>query len=156
MKIPNHRRHAYTLVELMIAVAIIALLAAIAIPAGLRAHRRSQAGVVLNDLRMIDAAVELFAAENNRREGAPVAVAEWQTYIKENLQLAQTGKDILGHPFGPQVVGQLPHVPTDTLIALADVANAGFWAPFEGLVGATALPIGNPTTQQSQLGKLEQ
>ena len=53
-----NRKHAgFTLVEIMIVVAIIALLAAIAVPGFLRARKRSQASKILNDLRMIDAAV---------------------------------------------------------------------------------------------------
>src|SRR5437868_8570138 len=53
----NKRRGGFTLVEIMIVVAIIALLAAIAVPGFLRARKRSQASKILNDLRMIDAAV---------------------------------------------------------------------------------------------------
>ncbi len=45
-------KHAgFTLVEIMIVVAIIALLAAIAVPGFLRARKRSQASRILNDLR---------------------------------------------------------------------------------------------------------
>src|SRR6266446_3997205 len=54
----NKRREGFTLVEIMIVVAIIALLAAIAVPGFLRARKRSQATRILNDLRMIDSAVD--------------------------------------------------------------------------------------------------
>jgi len=54
----NKRRGGFTLVEIMIVVAIIALLAAIAVPGFLRARKRSQATRILNDLRMIDSAVD--------------------------------------------------------------------------------------------------
>ena len=47
-------RGGFTLVEIMIVVAIIALLAAIAVPGFLRARKRSQAVRVLEDLRLID------------------------------------------------------------------------------------------------------
>ncbi len=53
----------FTLVEIMIVVAIIALLAAIAVPGFLRARKRSQASRILNDLRMIDSAVDQYAIE---------------------------------------------------------------------------------------------
>ena len=65
----NKRRGGFTLVEIMIVVAIIALLAAIAVPGFLRARKRSQASRVLNDLRLIDAAVDQYAIENNRSTG---------------------------------------------------------------------------------------
>ena len=48
----------FTLVEIMIVVAIIALLAAIAVPGFLRARKRSQASRIINDLRLVDAAVD--------------------------------------------------------------------------------------------------
>ena len=48
----------FTLVEIMIVVAIIALLAAIAVPGFLRARKRSQASKILNDLRMISGAID--------------------------------------------------------------------------------------------------
>ena len=53
----NKRRGGFTLVEIMIVVAIIALLAAIAVPGFLRARKRSQASRIINDLRLIDSAV---------------------------------------------------------------------------------------------------
>ena len=68
-----NRKHAgFTLVEIMIVVAIIALLAAIAVPGFLRARKRSQASKILNDLRMIDAAVDQYAIETNRTTGFAV------------------------------------------------------------------------------------
>ena len=70
-----NRKHAgFTLVEIMIVVAIIALLAAIAVPGFLRARKRSQASKILNDLRMIDAAVDQYAIETNRTTGFVVPV----------------------------------------------------------------------------------
>src|SRR5262245_30639542 len=60
----NQPRGGFTLVEIMIVVAIIALLAAIAVPGFLRARKRSQASRILNDLRLIDAACDQYAIEN--------------------------------------------------------------------------------------------
>ncbi|MDZ4816679.1 MAG: prepilin-type N-terminal cleavage/methylation domain-containing protein [Verrucomicrobiota bacterium] len=53
----------FTLVEIMVVVAIIALLAAIAVPNFLRARTRAQATRVLNDVRMISSAAEQYAIE---------------------------------------------------------------------------------------------
>src|SRR5437762_2650931 len=79
-----NRKHAgFTLVEIMIVVAIIALLAAIAVPGFLRARKRSQASKILNDLRMIDAAVDQYAIETNRTTGNTVAITDWTNYVKE-------------------------------------------------------------------------
>src|ERR1041385_5794282 len=76
-------KHAgFTLVEIMIVVAIIALLAAIAVPGFLRARKRSQASRILNDLRLIDGAVDQYAIENNKASGSPVGVGEWTSHLK--------------------------------------------------------------------------
>ena len=59
-------RGGFTLVEIMIVVAIIALLAAIAVPGFLRSRKRSQATAILNDARIIDGAIDQYAIENNK------------------------------------------------------------------------------------------
>src|SRR6476620_1869098 len=105
------RRSGFTLVEIMIVVAIIALLAAIAVPGFLRARKRSQASRIINDLRLIDSAVDQYAIENNMTSGAPVAVTDWTNYLKKGSNLYVTGADILGNPYGPQTVDSLPSVP---------------------------------------------
>lgn len=79
---PGSSKKAFTLVEIMIVVAIIALLAAIAVPGFLRARKRSQASRVLNDLRLIDNACDMYAIETNKKTGDPVAVSDWTNYLK--------------------------------------------------------------------------
>src|SRR5437660_7524614 len=98
-------KHAgFTLVEIMIVVAIIALLAAIAVPGFLRARKRSQASRILNDLRMIDSAVDQYAIETARKTGDAVAVAEWTNYLKKNSLLYNNGNSILGTAYLAQTV----------------------------------------------------
>ena len=116
----------------MIVVAIIAFLATLAVPAGLRARKRSQATSVLNDLRMIDAALELYATENSKMSGAPVAISEWKRYIKMGTPLYETGRDVFGNAFGPQLVGRPPRVPGGTRSVLADTVGDEFWWPYNG------------------------
>ena len=93
----NKRRGGFTLVEIMIVVAIIALLAAIAVPGFLRARKRSQASRIINDLRLIDSAVDQYAIENNKASGFSVPATEWTKYLKAGTNLYLTGKDILGN-----------------------------------------------------------
>jgi prepilin-type N-terminal cleavage/methylation domain-containing protein len=124
------RKAGFTLVEIMIVVAIIALLAAIAVPGFLRARKRSQASKIINDLRMIDAAVDQYAIETSRKTGDPVAVADWTAYVKRGTALYNTGLNLLGHDYGDQTVDSLPGVPQDTYDALSDVAPAEFWSPY--------------------------
>src|SRR5438874_2934157 len=91
-----HKRGGFTLVEIMIVVAIIALLAAIAVPGFLRARKRSQASKIINDLRMIDSAVDQYAIENSKPTGATVAITDWNNYVKKDTVLYATGKDLFG------------------------------------------------------------
>src|SRR6202045_3373929 len=105
-------KHAgFTLVEIMIVVAIIALLAAIAVPGFLRARKRSQASRILNDLRMIDSAADQYAVETNRTSGATVNIADWTNYLKKGSLLYNNGNSLLGSAYGNQVVDTIPTVP---------------------------------------------
>jgi prepilin-type N-terminal cleavage/methylation domain-containing protein len=124
------KRRGFTLVEIMIVVAIIALLAAIAVPGFLRARKRSQASRILNDLRMIDSALDQYAIETSRSTGFVVAVADWTNYVKKNAILYNTGLSILGSSYGSQTVDTIPQVPASDLAALSDVAGTGFWSPY--------------------------
>jgi len=126
----SQRRHGFTLVEIMIVVAIIALLASIAVPGFLRARKRSQASRIINDLRLIDGAVDMYAIETNRSTGNPVKVADWTKYLKAGTNLYLTGKDILGNAYGDQTVDSIPKVNASAYAALSDVADAMFWSPY--------------------------
>jgi prepilin-type N-terminal cleavage/methylation domain-containing protein len=126
----NKKRGGFTLVEIMIVVAIIALLAAIAVPGFLRARKRSQATRILNDLRMIDSAVDQYAIETNRKTADIVGTADWTSYLKSGTILYNTGKDLLGDAYGGQIVDTLPAVPHSSFLALSDVAPVSFWSPY--------------------------
>ena len=126
----NKRRGGFTLVEIMIVVAIIALLAAIAVPGFLRARKRSQATRILNDLRMIDSAVDQYAIETNKSSGSTVAVADWTNYMKKNSMLFNTGNDLFGNAYGPQTVDTLPKCPANAWNTLSDVADTNFFSPY--------------------------
>jgi len=130
LKTISKRRGGFTLVEIMIVVAIIALLAAIAVPGFLRARKRSQATRILNDLRLIDSAVDQYAIETNRSTSNPVAVVDWTSYLKKGTALYNTGQDLFGNTYGAQVVDSLPAVPHNAYLALSDVAPASFWSPY--------------------------
>ena len=127
----NTKHAGFTLVEIMIVVAIIALLAAIAVPNFLRSRKRSQATQVLQDLRIIDSAVDQYAIENNKSGGSSVGWSDVQKYVKSGTRLyTSNGADILGNSFTLPTVDSTPKVPTNSFNALSDVAPAEFWSPY--------------------------
>jgi len=86
MKTQNSARKAgFTLVEIMIVVAIIGLLAAIAIPNFVKARATSQCNACINNLRQIDAAAQQFALEKGKKTGDPITFpTDLLPYIKLN------------------------------------------------------------------------
>ena len=128
----NTKHAGFTLVEIMIVVAIIALLAAIAVPNFLRSRKRSQATQVLEDLRILDAAVDQYAIEASKTTGFNPVFADLQNYIKTGSRLYQSGNtDMLGASFGTYTVDTTPKVPSTTFTALSDVAPNTFWSPYK-------------------------
>jgi prepilin-type N-terminal cleavage/methylation domain-containing protein len=125
------KKGGFTLVEIMIVVAIIALLAAIAVPNFLRARKRSQATRILEDLRLIDAATDQYAIDTSRTSGFNPAWPDLQNYMKTGTVLYSTGEDIFGDSYGPSfTVDTIPSVPANAYATLSDVAPLGFWSPF--------------------------
>lgn len=127
----RHCRAGFTLVEIMIVVAIIALLAMIAVPNYQRARKRSQATHILQDLRLLEFALDRYAIETNRAGGDAVTFTDLKVYLKTGTALYDTGRDILGNSYGPNFyVDTFPVVPTSAFDVLSDVAPAEFWSPY--------------------------
>src|SRR5437870_951162 len=81
MNIRTSRKSGFTLVEIMIVVAIIGLLAAIAIPNFVKARTTSQQNACVNNLRQIDGAKQQWALETKANASATVSAANIQPYL---------------------------------------------------------------------------
>jgi prepilin-type N-terminal cleavage/methylation domain-containing protein len=128
------RSQGFTLVEIMIVVAIIATLAAIAVPNFLRARKRSQATQILEDLRLLDSAIDQYQIEFNKPSGALVSFTSIRAYLKTGSKLYNSnGRDLLGNNFngGLFKTDEIPKVAASTYSELSDVAPASFWSPFK-------------------------
>ena len=81
MKIKLSRSGGFTLVEIMIVVAIIGLLATIAIPNFVRARLKAQQAACINNLRQIDGAKQTWALENKASQSTIPTIQNIQPYL---------------------------------------------------------------------------
>jgi prepilin-type N-terminal cleavage/methylation domain-containing protein len=108
--VANYHKSGFTLVEIMIVVAIIGLLAAIAIPNFVHARARSQATACINNLRQIDSAVQQFCLEKGKHVGDIVNFPDdVSSYIKLNANSSIPGCPASG-TYSLTAVGNIPSV----------------------------------------------
>jgi type II secretory pathway pseudopilin PulG len=85
----------------MIVVAIIGLLAALSIPAFVKARKQSQGRRILNDCRQMDSAINQWALETGQTDGNSIDTVASQTYLKTTWNTI----DLLGNSYNLTVIG---------------------------------------------------
>ena len=81
MKINRNSKKGFTLVEIMIVVAIIGLLAAIAIPNFVKARERAQINSCIANLRQINGAIQQWALEGKKGPGDAVVMGDLVPFL---------------------------------------------------------------------------
>ena len=85
MQIKTQKLAGFTLVEIMIVVAIIGMLAAIAIPNFVTSRKNAQATACINNIRIIQGAKDMWAIEAKKGSSDTPTEAELQPYIGHGL-----------------------------------------------------------------------
>jgi prepilin-type N-terminal cleavage/methylation domain-containing protein len=118
MQIKTNNKSGFTLVEIMIVVAIIGLLAAIAIPNFVKARENAQLNSIFNNLRIIEGAKDQWALENKKGTGDSTDLSTISDYLK-----GATVKPVVGETYNTRAVGSPAQATTP--VKLGTYAAAG-------------------------------
>lgn len=115
----------------MIVVGTLAVIAAIALPNFLRARKRAQAEIILEDLRVLDSAIDQYAIETSKSAGATANWADLRGFLKTGSHIYNSaGTDLFGASYIGYTVDSHPKLRPSSFDKLSDIAPSDFWSPF--------------------------
>jgi type IV pilus assembly protein PilA len=119
------RSAAFSVVEVMIVVAIIAVVTLMAAPAIIKPRKQSQGRRIVNDARQLDAAINQWAIEKSKKDGDAVITSEAATYLK----CPWFTNDVLGNSYAIGTVG--PNQIQISSATKTSLAGVGIdWGPY--------------------------
>ena len=107
MRMRPTRTGGFTLVEIMIVVAIIGLLASIAVPNFVKARTTAQMNACISNLRQIDGAVQQWALDTKQGDTATVNASDVLPYLK-NAVVCPSGGKTFADSYGVSTVQSRP------------------------------------------------
>ena len=129
-KTPGNRL-AFTLIEIIVVVAIIGLMLLILIPMLVVGHKRSKAESVLQDLTALNTAVHQYAVDTGKSSGFSPVYQDLRKYLDKKSHVFKSGgRDYCGNAYGPFIVDTPPKVPQQTYLYFSAVVDDGFWSVY--------------------------
>ena len=130
----SHRSiRGFGLLEVLVLMGVLALVVVLTYPGYKRSGLMEKAHTVLSDLGQIELAVNKAAQELKAPVGAWLNFEQYAPYLPRGSfgsQLHKTGLDPFGQPYGPQMIGSKPAVPSEAVEVLQSVVPDGFWQSF--------------------------
>ena len=97
----------FTLIEIMVVVALIGILASIAIPNYIQAREKARMVTCIQNLKIIDNSIQQWAIETKKVSGTPVTAADIRPYMKD-LPVCPSGGETFSDSYEITVTDAIP------------------------------------------------